>query len=114
MALTPWPSDPVALQAAIDQLAAAIGSTAEIAERLGPVASALIEREANLAPQSIRNEAVIRCAGWLFGSKPRGLTAIKVSGTDLEFSSTAASALRASGAMALLSRWKVRRAGKIS
>ena len=114
MALTPWPTSPVALQAAIDQLAAAIGSTAEIAERLGPVASALIEEYADGAPIPIKNEAVIRCSGWLFGSKPRGLTAIKFSGTDLEFSSTDASALRASGAMALLTRWKVRRAGKIA
>ena len=113
MALSPWPTSPVALQAAVDQLAAAIGSSSEIAARLGPVAAALVEAEAAGAPQNIRDEAVIRCSGWLHGAKPRGVTAVKTGGIDFEFASTAASSLRASGSMALLSRWKIRRVGVI-
>ena len=104
----------VALQAAVDQLAAAIGASGEIAARLGPVAAALVEEyAAGAGPQAIRDEAVIRTAGWLHGARPRGLTSVKTGPIDFEFASTAASALRASGSMALLSRWKIRRAGVI-
>ena len=113
VALSPWPTSPVALQAAIEQLSVAIGASAEIAARLGPVASELVEDYAAGARQAIKNEAVIRCSGWLHGARPRGLTSMKTGPIDFEFASTAASALRASGAMALLSRWKVRRAGVI-
>ena len=111
--ISPWPSSPVALKAAVDQLAAAIGASPEIAARLGPVAAALVEEYAAGAPQPIRDESVIRCAGWLHGARPRGVTSIKTGGIDFDFASTAASALRASGSMALLSRWKIRRAGVI-
>ena len=115
MALSPWPSTPAAIQTAKEQLAAAIGSSPEIAARLGPVAAALVEEYAPGpgAPQAIRDEAVIRTAGWLHGARPRGVTAVKTGGIDFEFASTAASSLRASGSMALLSRWKIRRAGVI-
>ena len=111
--ISPWPTSKVALQAAVDQLAAAIGASPEIAARLGPVAAALVEEYAAGAPQAIRDEAVIRTAGWLHGARPRGVTAVKTGGNDFEFASTAASSLRASGSMALLSRWKIRRAGVI-
>ena len=113
MALSPWPSSPVALKAAADQLAAAIGASPEIAARLGPVAASLVEEYAAGAPQPIRDESVIRCAGWLHGARPRGLTSVKANRMEFDFASTAASALRASGSMALLSRWKIRRVGVI-
>ena len=102
MALSPWPTSKAAKQTAILELAAAIGSSDQIAARLGPVSSALVEAYAAGAPEAIRDEAVIRTSGWLHGSKPRGLTSLKSGPVDIEFSSTAGSALRASGAMALL------------
>ena len=52
VALSPWPTSPVALQAAVDQLAAAIGASPEIAARLGSVAATLVEEYAAGAPQA--------------------------------------------------------------
>ena len=46
-------------------LATAIKKPLEVAERLLPVASALVTRYGPLAPDAIQNEAVIRCSGWL-------------------------------------------------
>ena len=114
MALTPWPEDATDLAAAISTLAAALPDGAPTA-RLGPVAAALVEEYSPGAPQPIRDEAVIRTAGWLYESTP-GLADSKLSAGPVEVSKTFSpgfSALRHSGAMALLSRWKVRRAGRI-
>ena len=114
MALSPWPEDATDLAAAKTALAAALPDGADVA-RLGPVAAALVEEYSPGAPQPIRDEAVIRCSGWLYESTP-GLADSKLSAGPVEVSRTFApgySALRHSGAMALLSRWKVRRAGRI-
>ena len=111
MALSPWPTTPVAVQTAKTALAAAIGSSEEVAGRLGPVVAALVERYADGAPEAVKSEAVIRASGWLQRSKP-GLRKIGISSVDIEYSS-GQSALRNSGAMALLSPWKIRRAGAI-
>ena len=114
MALTPWPEDATDLAAAISTLAAALPDGAPVA-RLGPVAAALVEEYSPGAPQPIRDEAVIRTAGWLHESKP-GLADSKVSAGPLDISRTFSpgfSALRHSGSMALLSRWKIRRGGRI-
>ena len=111
MALSPWPTTPVAIQTAKTALAAAIGSSEEVAGRLGPVVSALVERYADGAPDAVKDEAVIRCAGWLVGTKP-GLRKIGISSIDIEYAS-GQSALRSSGSMALLSPFKIRRAGAI-
>ena len=111
MALSPWPSAPAAIAAATTTLAAACGCSEAVAARLGPVASALVENYASAAPESIKDEAVIRAAGWLHGNKP-AIRKIGAGPIDVEFSS-GQSALRNSGAMALLSPWKIRRAGAI-
>ena len=115
MALSPWPTTPVAIQAATTALAAAVGSSESVAERLGPVAAALVERYAGGAPGAVKSEAVIRCAGWLHESIP-GLADSKLSAGPVEVVKTFSpgfSALRHSGSMALLSPWKIRRAGRI-
>ena len=109
--LSPWPTTPVAIQAATTALAAAVGCSEAVAGRLGPVVSELVERYASGAPAAVKSEAVIRASGWLHGNKP-GLRKVGVSNIDVEFSG-GQSALRHSGAMALVSPWKVRRAGKI-
>ena len=109
--LSPWPTTPAAIQAATTALATAVGSSEAVACRLGPVVAALVERYADAAPEAIKSEAVIRAAGWLHASKP-GLRKVGISSLDIEFEG-GQSALRHSGAMALLSAFKVRRAGKI-
>ena len=114
MALSPWPETQADIDAAVTLLAAALPDGAPAA-RLGPVAAALVEEYSPGAPQPIRDEAVIRTAGWLHESKP-GLADSKLSVGPLDISRTFSpgfSALRHSGSMALLSRWKIRRGGRI-
>ena len=114
MALTPWPESQADIDAAVAVLAAALPDGAPAA-RLGPVRAAMVQEYSPGAPQPIRDEAVIRTAGWLYESTP-GLADSKMSAGPVEVSKTFSpglSALRHSGAMALLSRWKVRRAGRI-
>ena len=69
--------------------------------RLGSVAEALIEKRAGGAPKVIKQEAVIRIAGYLYDmpESPSG--------------DRYASAWRNSGAGSLLDPWIVRRAGAI-
>lgn len=109
--LSPWPTTPAAITAATNALAAAVGSSEDVAGRLGPVVAALVERYADAAPAAVKSEAVVRAAGWLHGNKP-GLRKVNVRSVDVEYSG-GQSALRHSGAMSLLSGFKIRRAGKI-
>ena len=112
--LAPWPTTPAALANARVCLSDALGETDDATlDRLGSTAAALIERHAATAPQPIKNEAAIRCAGWL-AQQP--MAAVRSEGTGdirTSFAPTHTSALRHSGAMALLSPWKIRRAGAI-
>ena len=109
--LSPWPTTPAAIQAATTALAEACGCSEAVACRLGPVVAALVERYASGAPAFLKSEAVIRASGWLYGNRP-GIRKVGVSNIDIEFSG-GQSALRNSGAMSLLSAFKVRRAGRI-
>ena len=112
--LSPWPSSPVALAAATECLKAAIGEDDEATvQRLGSTASALVEREAPLAPLAIRNEAVIRAAGWLHEQPAAAVRSESVGDISTSYAATHTSPLRHSGATALLSLWKQRRAGAI-
>ena len=86
MALSPWPSSPVALQTAKTALAEAVGCSEDVAGRLGPVVAALVERYADGAPEAVKSESVIRAAGWLQRSKP-GLRKIGISSVDIEYAS---------------------------
>ena len=96
-----------------EELAEAAGMPLAKAIRLLPVAVALVERFAPGAPQAIKNEATVRCAAWL-NQLPTALAKIAVGSIDLEFQRPAVrGALLHSGAQALLSPWKVRRAGAI-
>ena len=71
------------------------GQAAVLARTLA-AAAALVDRHAPAAPESIANEAAIRAAGWLFDVAPHE-------------SARQWSALKHSGAAALLSPWRVRR-----
>ena len=111
--LSPVPADPVELAAAVDVLARAIGADAADAERVMGAASAMVERYAPTAPQSIKNEAVIRCAGALQQSDFGGVASEEIGGRKVDYTSQPAggwSPFRRSGAMALLSPWRTRRA----
>ena len=109
--LSPWPTTPAAIQAATTALAEAVGCSEAVACRLGPVVAALVQQYASDAPAILKSEAVIRASGWLYGNRP-GIRKVGVSNIDIEFEG-GQSALRHSGSMALLSPFKVRRAGKI-
>ena len=120
MALSPWPlATSVANRtAAVAQLQAAVRGAAldsvERANQLGMVGAALVENYAPGAPQEIRDEAVIRFAGYLaqsdFGTV---ISETSVESKANEYVVTHQNAWRNSGAAMLLSPWKIRRAGAI-
>ena len=95
------------------KLRQALGVDGDTAERLLDVASALCERYAPKAPEAIANEAVIRTAGYLAEHPSAARISGKVGDVEADYSVGSLSALRHSGGMALLSPWKVRRAGVI-
>ena len=67
----------------------------------------MIERYAAAAPQTVRNEAMIRLAGWLKGATSSDVVPTGVGGA-LTFTwrpTIGRNALRQSGAMGLLSPW---------
>ena len=96
------------------ELAKALSVNDALSARLHPVAVALVERYAPEAPVAVQNEAALRCAGWLAES-PAGPIRSEATG-DIRTTFDGArslGALRHSGAMGLLTAWKVRRAGAI-
>ena len=112
--LAPWPDTPAALTAATECLATALGEDdAATVQRLGTVAAALVENFAPDAPQPVKNEATIRTAGWLREAPASGARREDIGDVSTAWSPNATGGLRASGAMSLLSPWKVRRAGAV-
>lgn len=95
------------------ELATALGVNIAVATRLLEVANELVERFAPEAPVSIRREAIIRCAGWLLESPSSGIRDESAGPLSASYSPSMTGALRHSGAMSLLSPWKIRRAGAI-
>ena len=95
------------------ELAEAVGVDATTATRLKAVAAALVERYAPDAPDAVANEAAIRTAGWLAEQPSAAIRSETEGDIQTSYSPTMLSALRHSGGMALLSPWKIRRAGAI-
>ena len=95
------------------ELAEAIGTDSTTATRLLAVATALVERYAPDAPPVIQNEATIRCSGWLAEQPSAAIRSETEGDVNTSYVPSMISALRHSGGMALLSPWKVRRAGSI-
>ena len=116
MALSPWPASPVALANATATLKAVVGPGLEDSrvQALGAVAAALVERYAATAPQSVKDEAVIRAAGYLAQSDFGGIASETVGPRSVTWTVNHAALFRNSGAAALLSPWRVRRAGAIA
>ena len=100
-----------------EQLAAAATRGAnpvdmEIINRLLPVATELVNRYSGPAtPDSISNEAVVRTVSYLISAPPDTIQSRTVGPLATTYTPSMISALRHSGSMALLSPWKVRRAG---
>ena len=95
------------------EVAQAVGVDSTTATRLLAVAGALVERYAPDAPGAISNEAVIRAAGWLAEQPSAAIRSETEGDIRTSYAPSMQSALRHSGGMALLSPWKIRRAGAI-
>ena len=70
----------------------------------------IVVRYAPGAPSEIKNEAAIRTGGYLQVHPMSGISQEAQGNKQVSFTTSQLSALRHSGAMALLSPWKVRRA----
>lgn len=92
-------------------------ANAAVANRLHAVATAVVERYAPGAPEALRDEGLLRVAAYLFADEPAAkvLRRLGLNGGDLDVELRApGSALRLSGAMALLSPYRIRRATRVA
>ena len=117
MALSPWPTDTAEVTAAVARIqreaAGRAMRDADGAAHLGQVAAALVEREAPAAPEAIKDEAVIRFAGYLAQADFATLRQETIGPLTREHVTNHGPAFRNCGAKGLLSPWKARRAGAI-
>ena len=108
VALSPWPAAPAT---AIARLKTAVGGRAaesdEAAAALGELAAARVELEAAAAPQAIRDEAVIRFAGYLAGADYGGIRAETIGPQSVDYVVNHGNAWRRCGAAGLLAPWRV-------
>ena len=88
---------------------------AECGADSSPVEAAreMVEKYAPGAPAAIKNEAVHRFAGYLKQASFGAIAKDSVGPLQIEYAVNHANAFRNSDAAMLLSRWRVRRAGKI-
>ena len=88
-----------------------LSAAAQLAEatRLLPVARAIVMRYAPDAPEAIKNESIIRICGYFSEARYGGFVSNQ---TKIPAASHAA-AFRNSGAQALISPYKKRRAGRV-
>ena len=114
MALSPWPTDTAEIAAAVEVLRSQSGNAEDaVLTQKGKTAAELIEEYAPGAPQSIKDEAAIRCVGWLLYQQPDGVAEESIGPRSVKYQMGSKAALRNSGAMGLLTRYKVRRAGAV-
>ena len=108
VALSPWPAAPAT---AIVRLKAAVAGRAaesdEAAAALGELAAARVEREAPEAPQAIRDEAVIRYAGYMAGADYGAIRAETIGPQSVDYKVSHGNAWRSCGAAGLLAPWRV-------
>ena len=118
--LSPWPKSGTDLDMAVSTLKDSInpGANTNEIERLGAVASLRVEQYAPTAPDVIRTEAVIRFSAYILEAETGAIRdeSINVGGiqTQTAHVTNHAAAFRNCGAMALLSPWKIRRAGALA
>ena len=100
----------MAVTLTVGQLVAALpGADNSTATRLLPVVSSLVEKAAPGAPDAVANEAAIRVAGYIADS-PGGVQLRSTDDVGLAIP-RGPSSMRASGALALLSPWRIHGAG---
>ena len=87
-------------------------STADV-QRMLSVAAAWSTRYAPNAPESVLNEAVARIVGYLGETPSPPLASLESAEVKMSYATGQLSAFRHSGAMALLSPWKIRNAGVV-
>ena len=87
------------------------GVDATRAAELLAVVTALVDGYADSAPAAIKDEAGLRAAGWLAQAPYGGQRREGTGDLDTAYSPNMTGCLSASGAKALLSPWRVRRAG---
>ena len=110
--LVPWPGTPAAVAAAVACLTAATTMSVTQAERFGPVAADMVTRYGSAAPQSTLNEAVIRTATYLRSRPGSEIIDVKMGPGSVTYGRfNSRDPLRASGAEAILSRFKSRNVG---
>ena len=95
------------------QLADESAQSLERAERVLPVAQRVVADYAPDAPEALRDEAMIRFGAYLLTQETGNLRKHTVGPVEHEFVVNHASAFRNCGAAALLTRYRVRRAGAI-
>ena len=109
MALTPWPNPGTQSRtAAVATLKAAIRGNRDDdrLSALGAAAAAHVQRFAPSAPAEVKDEAVIRLAGYLANMPMSDIESIRLRDVELSWRPVPGrNALRNSGAMGLLAPW---------
>ena len=108
VALSPWPDGANSVQAVQCLVDAVVKADAAKAARVGPVAAAMVESYAPGAPQAVKNEAVVRLAGWILGTPAAAIRTGTAGPLSAGYDSKRAvgGALRNSGAMGLLADFR--------
>ena len=128
MALSPWPllsTMPVAWPAAVRQLAASLNqsvpatgaldtdSTSIRLDQLAGMVSARVEKEAPGAPQSARDEAVVRACGYLLQAGSGAIRSKSVDVLEVEYTPSNIRWWYNCGASSVLAPWYAPRGGII-
>ena len=92
------------------ELVDSLSCTAVEATRFIATSAALIEKYAPGAPQDVKDEATIRTSSYLFFQPAASISSDSAGPFAVRYNTASLSPLRASGSMALLTPWKVRRA----
>ncbi len=118
--LSPWPTDSgpaldeIRRHLYAHELAGVDDSPDMVLELLGAASAALVEKYAPAAPAVIKNLSVIRCVQYLVarsgGNPSQTIESLGDYSGTREFAPSMISCLRHSGAMAVLSPFKIRRA----
>ena len=90
------------------------GASVDRATRVLAVATEAVTHYAPDAPEALQNESVLRFAGYLLGSDYGAVRKEGIGPRDVEYVVNHAAMFRNSGAAALLTRYRVRRAGSIA
>ena len=116
MALVPWPTDTAELAAAtarVKQALLADDVPDAVIQGWAGAGAELVQRYAPDAPDAIKDEALIRISGYLKSQPKAPQQSVTVGPMTASYTTSALSAARNSGAYALLSPYKIRRAGVI-